>query len=126
MNKKEKNFIKWFLLWATGFVGCGIIFIILFTILRNTIFNYKFDWPIILSCILLGLFFIFLGRKHIQYRSIYYWFIFIIVGGEGLIRIFFWSKPLLRIIATVIFFSIICAWIVFKSTKKKFKKQKTR
>jgi hypothetical protein len=118
LTKDEKRFIVKFLKWTIGFIGCGVIYITLITRLRDFVWQCSTSWLEDAVLIIFGSILIYIGRKELPFRSIYFWLIFLTVGVVGLLKIFFYKSPNMGGLLTVFF---IFAIFIFLFNKRKNK-----
>ena len=123
LTENEKKLVVKFLKWAAGFLGCCGIYIELIAIIRNIHFGYPIEWKWLLILFPMWLFLVYIGRKVLPFRSIYFWLIFLVVGVIGLIKIFFYQNPNLGSIFTAAFI-FATAVFLFKKTSEKDTKKK--
>lgn len=119
LTKDEKKFVIQFLKWALAFLGCCGIYMELVTVIRSLYFQYPIEWHWLIIFFPIWIALIYIGRKELPFRSIYFWLIFLVIGVIGVIRIFFYENPNIGTLLAAFF--IFAIFVFLFNTKKQNK-----
>lgn len=116
LTEDEKIYLKKFIKWAIGFTGCGVIFIDLITTVGRIYLQLPINWKGILPLLPVWFICIYIGRRELPLRSIYFWLIFLFWACINFIKLFFYKTPLLK--NTILWMFLVICFIFLINDKR--------